>query len=75
MLDNLTMKLNQNEKCLLKFMADNNCGFSKKSDLMKMVCKLGLKLNFYNTNPINQIIDEMEFETKYKSIIGNKYER
>ena len=69
------MKINQNEKCLLKFMADSNCGLSKKSDLMKMVCKFGLKLNFYNTNPINQIIDEMEFETKYKSIIGNNYDR
>ena len=56
-------------------MANGNYGYSRKNDLIKMICKFGLKLNFYNTNPINQIIDEMEFETKYKSIIGNNYDR
>ena len=55
------MICNQNEKYLLKFIS---C--ADKNDLLEVICKLGIKLNFSNTNPIYQIIDELNFAS-YKN--------
>ena len=69
------MKLNQNEKYLLKYMASGISKHSGKNDLINLVYKFGTKIDFHNTNPVNQIIDEMDFYSRYKSIIGRGYER
>ena len=57
------MICNQNEKCLLKYIScsDNN-------DLLEVICKFGIKLNFTNSNPIYQIIDELNFAKYYNRI-------
>ncbi len=68
------MVQNQNEKYLLKFMADGAFERSRKNDLIKLVCKFGIKINFQNQNPVYQIIDEMDFDLRYKNIIGKKYD-
>ena len=69
------MKLNQNEKYLLKYMADGAHNYSRKNDLINLIYKFGTKINFDNPNPIDQIIDEMEFYSSYKNVIGKRYER
>ena len=68
------MKLNENEKYLLKFMANGTNESPRKNELIKLIYKFGLKLNFYNTNPINQIIDEMDFDSRIANLTGRKYE-
>ncbi len=68
------MLQNQNEKYLLKFMADGAFEKSRKNDLIKLVYQFGIKINFKNQNPVYQIIDEMDFDLRYKNIIGKKYE-
>ncbi len=65
---------NQNEKYLLKFMADGAFEKSRKNDLIKLVYQFGIKINFQNQNPVYQIIDEMDFDLRYKNIIGKKYD-
>lgn len=54
---------NQNEKYLLKFMADDAFLTSRKNELVKLVSDFGIKIDFKNINPINQIIDELNFES------------
>lgn len=55
-------------------MADGANGYSGKNELIKLIYKFGLKLDFYNTNPINQIIDEMDFDSRFANLTGRKYE-
>ena len=47
---------NENEKCLLKYIS---C--SDKNDLLEVIYHFGINLKFKNSNPIYQIIDELNF--------------
>ncbi len=64
------MIINQNEKYLLKFISGTNTDTSKSSDLLEVIFKLGIKLNFKNHNSVYQIIDEMSYPNHCKSLIG-----
>ena len=53
---------NQNEKYLLKFISN-----SSNNELLELIYKFGIKLNFQNTNPVYQIIDELNFAAYQKN--------
>lgn len=55
------MICNQNEQYLLKFISSQNTSFSKENDLLEVIFKLGIKLNFIDNNPVYQIIDELNY--------------
>ena len=55
------MICNQNEKYLLKYISSQNTSQNKNSELLDVVFNLGIKLNFKNTNPVYQIIDELNY--------------
>ena len=60
LLDNHFMICNQNEKYLLRFISlQNNNLDSSKNELLDMLCNLGVKLKFQDSNPVYQIIDEL----------------
>ena len=63
------MNYNQNEKYLLKFISMNNESVSNKNDLLEVIFRLGIKINFKNSNPVYQIIDELTFANRYKDLI------
>lgn len=52
---------NQNEKYLLRFISSQNSSQNKENELLEVVYKLGIKLNFQNSNPVYQIIDELNY--------------
>lgn len=52
---------NQNEKYLLRFISSQNASQNKENELLEVVYKLGIKLNFQNSNPVYQIIDELNY--------------
>lgn len=55
------MVCNQNEKYLLKFISNTDNIAKGNEELLELVFKLGIKLNFKNYNPIYQIIDELNY--------------
>jgi len=54
------MMCNQNEKYLLKFIS-SQCESSNQNELLDVIFNLGIKLNFQNSNPVYQIIDELTY--------------
>lgn len=54
------MMCNQNEKYLLKFISSQT-NSQNENDLLEVIYKLGIKLNFNNSNPVYQIIDELNY--------------
>ena len=58
------MICNQNEKYLLKFISSQSSR-SKEKELLDVVFELGIKLNFKNSNPVYQIIDELNYANYY----------
>ena len=55
------MVCNQNEKYLLKFISNADNTIKGNEELLELVFKLGIKLNFKNYNPVYQIIDELNY--------------
>ncbi|MBQ4646732.1 MAG: hypothetical protein IJB79_05230 [Candidatus Gastranaerophilales bacterium] len=55
------MICNQNEKYLLKFISSPTGLNNNENDLLSVILKLGIKLNFQNSNPVYQIIDELNY--------------
>ena len=55
------MTFNCNEKYLLEFISGNLA--DKNDELMELVNKFGIKLQFKDYNPIYQIIDELNFDS------------
>ena len=55
------MVCNQNEKYLLKFISNADNIAKGNEELLELVFKLGIKLNFKNYNPVYQIIDELSY--------------
>ena len=64
------MICNQNEKYLLKFISSSNSSSQKENELLEVIYKLGIKLNFKNSNPIYQIIDELNYSKYHTQVIG-----
>lgn len=54
------MMCNQNEKYLLKFISSQSIN-SERNDLLDVIFKLGIKVDFKNSNPVYQIIDELNY--------------
>lgn len=54
------MLCNQNEKYLLKFISSTD-GMVGNNNLLDIVHQLGIKLSFKNSNPVYQIIDELNY--------------
>lgn len=54
------MMQNQNEKYLLKFIS-SQVSNSAQNDLLNVVFDLGIKIDFKNSNPVYQIIDELNY--------------
>ena len=61
--------LNQNEKYLLQFISNNNAIKSQDS-LVDVVLKMGIEIKARDFNPVYQIIDEINFSTYKKRLIG-----
>ena len=61
--------LNQNEKYLLQFISNNNAIKSQDS-LVDVVLKMGIEIKVRDFNPVYQIIDEINFSTYKKRLIG-----
>ncbi|MBQ7286839.1 MAG: hypothetical protein IJW73_03665 [Candidatus Gastranaerophilales bacterium] len=59
------MICNQNEKYLLRYISSQTNSQNNNNELMDVIFKLGIKLNFKNTNPIYQIIDELNYTNYY----------
>ncbi len=55
------MICNQNEKYLLRFISSQNATQTNNSELLELIYKFGIKLNFNETNPVYQIIDELAY--------------
>ena len=55
------MNCNQNEKYLLKFISSQVDSTGRESELLDVIFKLGIKLNFKNSNSVYQIIDELSY--------------
>ena len=55
------MICNQNEKYLLKFISSENYLPQGENELLKVIYNLGIKLEFKNSNPVYQIIDELAY--------------
>ena len=64
------MICNQNEKYLLKFISSSDSSPQKENELLEVIYKLGIKLNFQNSNPIYQIIDELSYSKYSTQVIG-----
>ena len=60
------MMCNQNEKYLLKYISSPTNSL-KENELLEVIYNLGIKLNFKNSNPVYQIIDELNY-AKYHII-------
>lgn len=71
LLDNCAVMFNQNEKYLLKFISHNGCKISGNEDFIRLIYKLGIKINFENSNPVKQVLDELEFDSHFREIIGS----
>ncbi len=63
------MNYNQNEKYLLRFISMTNDNDLEKDNLLETICRLGIKIHFKNYNPVYQIIDELNFSTRYNELI------
>lgn len=59
------MILNQNEKYLLKFISSQSSSVNNDNELLSVIFKLGIKLNFKDSNPVYQIIDELSYANYY----------
>lgn len=59
------MVSNQNEKYLLKFISSQSSSLNKDNELLSVIYKLGIKLNFRDSNPVYQIIDELNYANYY----------
>lgn len=55
------MICNDNEKYLLKFLADANYATNSENELFKLLNKFGIKPKFESFNPVYQIIDELNY--------------
>ena len=55
------MNCNQNEKYLLKFISSQVDSTGRENELLDVIFKLGIKLNFKNSNSVYQIIDELSY--------------
>lgn len=55
------MNYNQNEKYLLKFISSQESLTKTQDELLNVIFKLGIKLNFKNSNSVYQIIDELNY--------------
>ena len=55
------MICNQNEKYLLKFISNENYSPQSENELLRIIYNLGIKLEFKNSNPVYQIIDELNY--------------
>ncbi len=53
--------MNTNEKCLLNYLSSTNPAFETENCLMDFLHRHNIKIEFHNTNPVFDIIDEMEF--------------
>ncbi len=53
--------MNTNEKCLLNYLSSINPEFKTADCLMEFLHHHNIKIEFHNTNPVFDIIDEMEF--------------
>lgn len=62
--------INQNERCLLKFISCVNCDTSKSDGILECVVKMGIDVKFKDYNPVYQIIDELNFSNYKSSLIG-----
>lgn len=56
----------KNEQCLLKFISTVETDSRKQEGILEVISKLGLKINFQDSNPVYQIIDELT----YANLIG-----
>lgn len=59
------MICNQNEKYLLRYISSQSSSIGNNNELLDVILKLGIKLNFKNTNPVYQIIDELSYANYY----------
>lgn len=64
------MVCNQNEKYLLRFISFQNGSLDKENDLLNVIYKFGIKLNFNNQNPVYQVIDELAYGNYYTGLNG-----
>ncbi len=64
---------NWNEKYLLKYISAPDTQ-SASDNLLKLISKLGIKLNFRNFNSVYQIIDELNY-SDYIEKIEKSYEK
>ncbi len=55
------MMLNQNEKYLLKYISNINNEQEKKEDLISLLNRFGIKIQFRDYNCVYQIIDELNY--------------
>lgn len=62
------MICNQNEKYLLRFISSQNSSLNKGNELLEVMYNFGIKLNFKDSNPVYQIIDELAYENCYTSL-------
>ena len=60
------MICNQNEKYLLKFISAQNSSPVSENELLQVIYNLGIKMNFENSNPVYQIIDELNYANYHR---------
>lgn len=53
--------MNTNEKCLLNYLSFSNPAFKATDCLVDFLHHHNIKIEFHNSNPVFDIIDEMEF--------------
>ena len=63
------MICNQNEKYLLKFISCANNQENKEENLLDIMRKYGINIQFKDFNPIYKIIDELNFKALYDNSI------
>ena len=61
----IAMICNQNEKYLLKYISSQTTVQNKNNELLDVMYKFGIKLKFENTNPVYQIMDELNYANYY----------
>ena len=66
LLENYLMICNQNEKYLLKFISAQNSSPVSENELLQVIYNLGIKMNFENSNPVYQIIDELNYANYHR---------
>ena len=59
------MICNQNEKYLLRYISSQTNAQNNNNELLDVILKLGIRLNFKNSNPVYQIIDELSYANYY----------